>query len=134
MTHTPWTVESCRDTLPGSIEGSRVFADNAPEGDKLIAQCYGSRAIEYAQLIAAAPETAAERDRLKAINAELVTGLGFYANEKRYEYDTDCCPSWPNPEAKRGPRGGWLKPKYGEAILSDNGEKARAAIAKHSSK
>ena len=75
MTHTPWTVESCRDTLPGSIEESRVFADNAPEGDKLIAQCYGSHAIEHARLIAAAPETAAERDRLKAINAELLTAL-----------------------------------------------------------
>ena len=74
-THTPWTVESCKDTLPGSIEGSRVFANNAPEGAKLIAQCYGPEAPKHAHLIAAAPETAAERDKLKAVNAELLTAL-----------------------------------------------------------
>ena len=63
MTHTPWTV---------NLSGSVVLADEAPAGDNLIARCYGSHAIEHARLIAAAPETAAERDRLKAINAELL--------------------------------------------------------------
>ena len=33
----------------------------------------------YAHLVAAAPETAAERDRLKAINAELLKALGDIA-------------------------------------------------------
>ena len=66
MTHTPWTV---------NLSGTVVLADEAPAGDNLIARCYGSHAIEHARLIAAAPETAAERDKLKAINAELLAAL-----------------------------------------------------------
>ena len=34
-----------------------------------------------AHLIAAAPETAAERDRLKAINTELLAALEYYAGQ-----------------------------------------------------
>ena len=39
-----------------------------------------------ARLIAAAPETAAERDRLKAINAELVTALRIALKDKARQY------------------------------------------------
>jgi hypothetical protein len=55
-----------------------------------------------ARLIAAAPETAAERDRLREVNAELVAAL-----KQAFE---ECI--WPN------------------ARLSDVHEKARAALAK----
>ena len=41
--------------------------------------------------IAAAPETAAERDRLKAVNAELVGALQTIANSERLETDTFVC-------------------------------------------
>ena len=106
MTHTPWTVESCRDTLPGSIEGSRVFADNAPEGDKLIAQCYGSRAVEHAQLIAASP------DLLAALEA-LLGHFAAFTDERR---------------------GGWGNQEDAYYCLAkgaqDSWNKARAVVAK----
>ena len=62
--HTPWTVG---DWL-------MVYDNNAQE----VALPYGSSRQEQeaiAHLIAAAPETAAERDRLKAVNAELRAAL-----------------------------------------------------------
>lgn len=75
-THTPWTVESRGYiTLAGVADMSRVFDNNAPEGAKLIAQCFGPEAHKHAHLIAAAPETAAERDKLKAINEDLIQAL-----------------------------------------------------------
>ena len=37
--------------------------------------CYGIEDLDDARLIAAAPETAAERDRLKAVNAQLLEAL-----------------------------------------------------------
>lgn len=40
-----------------------------------------------ARLIAAAPETAAERDGLKAITAELLAALNIYAKPATYGYD-----------------------------------------------
>ena len=43
--------------------------------NEVIARCFGINKSANARLIAAAPETAAERDRLKAINAELLEAL-----------------------------------------------------------
>ena len=51
MTHTPWTVGRA---WGGDLTPS-VFADNAPEGAKLIAECYGPEADTHAALIAAVP-------------------------------------------------------------------------------
>jgi len=45
------------------------------EDGSFVCQMCEPNAKEHARLIAAAPETAAERDRLKAINAELLTAL-----------------------------------------------------------
>ena len=41
-----------------------------------------------AHLIASAPDLLAERDRLKALNAELAEALEFYANEEVYKPDS----------------------------------------------
>ena len=71
MTHTPG---------PWSIKiGARTFYIHGSEDTYIIAEAHRNYADPQresnAQLIAAAPETAAERDRLKAINASLVDAL-----------------------------------------------------------
>ena len=64
-THTPGPWQE------GRSGNNRVYGpDKQGSRSGLIAVVYKGRA--NARLIAAAPETAAERDRLKAINAELV--------------------------------------------------------------
>lgn len=60
----PWASMPMRR---GRHLGARVYS-----GDKIIAEIYDGA---HGNLIAAAPETAAERDRLRAVNAELVAAL-----------------------------------------------------------
>jgi len=52
---------------------SDIPKDSDDWGEALICETAGN--VENARLIAAAPETAAERDRLKAQNAELLEAL-----------------------------------------------------------
>ena len=59
----PWTHRTPADGSRG-----RIYADNFH-----VANTFGNEA--NARLIAAAPETAAERDRLRALNAELLEAL-----------------------------------------------------------
>jgi hypothetical protein len=76
-----------------------------------------SFSLEDAQLIAAAPETAAERDRLKALNAELLEVLRLTADQAlRCEIPEGYGPEFRSEEWDAG---------YDAAISS-----ARAAIAK----
>ncbi len=71
MAHTPgpWSIK----------DGARTFYIHGSEDKYIIAEAHRDYADPQresnARLIAAAPETAAERDRLKAINAELLTAL-----------------------------------------------------------
>jgi hypothetical protein len=68
----PWRIFNSTDIFPD---------DNDTEGLRQIADCSVSEHIPFteqqanARLIAAAPETAAERDRLKVVNAELLAVL-----------------------------------------------------------
>ncbi|MCP4900089.1 MAG: hypothetical protein GY906_24225 [bacterium] len=50
----PWTA----DTAPLSNGVIGVYAEHAPTGSKMIAECFGPRALANARLIAAAPEMA----------------------------------------------------------------------------
>ena len=68
MKHTPWHIAE--------------YGTNEDGSPKFYAIKFGEKTIanlglngEYAALIAAAPETAVERDRLKEINAELLGAL-----------------------------------------------------------
>ena len=79
MTHTPgpWAINADypRTIIAGKTMVASVTA--GPDRNSML-QHYkppADEAAANARLIAAAPETAAERDRLKAINAELVTVL-----------------------------------------------------------
>ena len=69
----PWRVA---DITPD--DHAAAVITNFPEGhdDPLyLVAVYGQQSAADARLIAAAPETAAERDRLKQINAELLAAL-----------------------------------------------------------
>ena len=68
------------------------------------------RHVENRRLIAAAPETVAERDRLKAMNADLLAALEYIAALSVID------------GTERG--GAWLR------RMSDAGNRARTAIAK----
>ena len=68
MTDKKWTAQSDSD-------GYWEVIEKGEESDLLIADLASE---EDALLIAAAPETAIERDQLKAINAELVYALKEY--------------------------------------------------------
>ena len=63
--------------------GDRIYGETPKDG--LIARVYGD--AELAALFAAAPETAAERDRLREINAELVEAL--YGVRDYFESNAD---------------------------------------------
>jgi len=68
MTNKKWTAQSDSD-------GYWEVIEKGEESDLLVADLASE---EDALLIAAAPETAVERDQLKAINAELVYALEEY--------------------------------------------------------
>ena len=51
--------------------GDRIYGETPEDG--IVARVYGDP--ELARQMAAAPETAAERDRLKALNAEMLEAL-----------------------------------------------------------
>ena len=75
-THTPgpwpWRVHEAHYTDLISVR----FEDGT-----VICQMWEPNAKEHASLIAAAPDTAAERDRLKAINADLMAALTLAQDE-----------------------------------------------------
>jgi hypothetical protein len=111
----PWTNDNglvCgRD---GDVPSFDIFdAANWPVDDP--------RVFDIAALIAAAPETAAERDRLKAVNAQLVGALGFYA----IAWNTHPGDSGPGGNDPQDPV---CDPDY--ALLEDCGQIARATLAK----
>lgn len=82
-----------------------------------LAQDTSGEAEANARLIAAAPETAAELERVREINAELVEALRFYAAEGNWEWDRA-----PDPAGT---------PIPGTAPTDiDHGAKAIAAIAR----
>ena len=66
---------------PWRINGTNVFQENALGSVVMIASCGGSVALTYeecqanARLIVDAPETAAERDRLRGLNSYLLVAL-----------------------------------------------------------
>ena len=66
----PWHIEQGKGPMRIATLGGRIasIADFAPRNDQRIA-------VANARLIAAAPETAAERDRLREVNRELVEAL-----------------------------------------------------------
>ena len=66
--YTPWVVDECLDAR--GFNTVRV-ADGTVNGDLGIEPIATVLRYDHADLIAAAPETAAERDRLRAENAEL---------------------------------------------------------------
>lgn len=70
--HTPWTVDECEDAH-GNI--TIRPADGTTNGDTSSSPIATVYHTQHAAIIAAAPETAAERDRLKAVNAELLAAL-----------------------------------------------------------
>ncbi|RAI30578.1 hypothetical protein [Rhodoplanes serenus] len=72
-TEGPWL---CGEILAFGHHRLVISADGAK-----IACVYGPSSAANASLIAAAPETAAERDRLREVNAELVEALRFYSDE-----------------------------------------------------
>lgn len=82
-------------------------------------------------LIAAAPETAAERDRLEALNAELVEALRFYADPHEHQKlecvnGHDRCQGGPFddcPYCEREP----IPPHYDDCSF---GSRAKAVLAK----
>ncbi|CAL8974569.1 hypothetical protein RHODGE_RHODGE_03289 [Rhodoplanes serenus] len=58
-----------------------VCRDDLDDHDDLDLPIGAGEQRANARLIAAAPETAAERDRLREVNAELVEALRFYSDE-----------------------------------------------------
>ena len=72
--HTPgrWTMDKCPDAHGFSTIRPSDGSINGDTDAQPIATVYRP---DHALLIATAPETAAERDRLRAVNAELVTAL-----------------------------------------------------------
>lgn len=69
----PWKIDQ-RDSNTSARIGSAVDL----QASGLVARVYGNNPQHMeanARLIAAAPETAAERDRLKAVNADLLAAL-----------------------------------------------------------
>ncbi len=66
--HTPWRAHRINGGITINHKGERIA---------WIADIHGDHRTqdEHAALIAAAPETAAERDRLKSVNAELLKRL-----------------------------------------------------------
>ena len=73
--------EMTKHTLPPwRVNGTNVFQDNALGSVVMIASCGGS-VLTYeerkanARLIGVAPETAAERDRLRELNSDLLAAL-----------------------------------------------------------
>lgn len=75
----PWTIEEGRDLTAREQNGfgqGHYFDIIDSEGNPVVVNAYDVHShaenIANARLIAAAPETAAERDMLKEINAELL--------------------------------------------------------------
>ena len=98
-------------TMGGCENGRQILS-----GKLHLATCHYGNGIDVneananAALIAAAPETAAERDKLKAINAELLEALEF-ALKALYAPD---CPAIPD--------GAMVKGKIYSAISKAKGE------------
>ena len=70
----PWTIVSVND--PARFNLQFAIAQKRSAGLRIAEICrYDDAGLADAALISAAPETAQERDRLKAINAELVKAL-----------------------------------------------------------
>ena len=77
---------------PASEEGSAVVSPPLDAEDSIdpwwtaIIDCADDDvANDIARLMGAAPETAAERDRLKAINAELLAALQCFLSDERFD-------------------------------------------------
>lgn len=117
----PWRSHDHRD------KRHREYAIMAGEGEGAVkvASCHTHHvpwdvAAVNSHLIAAAPETAAERDRLKEINAELLAALKDLLGDRRNDENGRCL------HCGRDNRGYDLEP------CSDDcpGQVARAAIAR----
>lgn len=125
MTHTkgPWAFEELAakdgDGYVLTTEGNRV--EIAHHGGAYSMGLPRAEVLANARLIAAAPETAAERDRLREVNAELLDALDNLLTYDRVE----------RPAFRAKPEGA---PHSSVRILQDKliwlEDQARAAIAK----
>lgn len=101
MTHTPgpWTVGRKGEQLEDYASGSNYVEAIVGVHHRIGFVEFGDPCAEAnAVLIAAAPETAAERDQLLAINAELLT---VARNLRNRTLDFVEAESWPEVEAVR---------------------------------
>ena len=104
-----------KDTWVGPVQ--RIISPHARIGNSRAIEAAWDETEANARLIAAAPETAAERDRLKEVNAELLEVLRLTADQAlRCEIPEGYGPEFRSEEWDAG---------YDAAIRS-----ARAAIAK----
>lgn len=56
-TEGPWEVDDPGESGRGMVEGILIIAENAPVGEKCVAECHSpTRAVADARLIAAAPD------------------------------------------------------------------------------
>lgn len=75
----PW-VRSHNVVHEPTIIAADMTKHPTPNGSHIIAQTYGPDKHINADFLAAAPETAAERDRLKSINLDLLAALLALSN------------------------------------------------------
>lgn len=121
----PWRVEDAYGKAEDDPGPSHFcFSEVRRSDGETLASSWGDkdqpRAHALMQLIAAAPETAAERDRLREANAELVAALRFYAQE----WDRDVFGDVGDPDrffAVVSPT---------NSLREDKGLRARAALSK----